>query len=164
MKYDKIFLNKISKINKDLLKKNLKIVTAESCTGGLLSSLFTAINNSSLIFDCGFITYSNASKNSLLKVKKNSLKKFGAVSEEVAIEMSKGALKNSNANIAIAITGISGPNGGSLSKPIGTTFINLSSKNYCETKKFIFNGNRDENRDNSVLEALNILDNFLKMQ
>ena len=93
----------LASINKEL------IASAESCTGGMLSSAITEIPGSSAIFECGFVTYSNVSKMKLLNVNRITLESFGAVSEEVAAEMAIGALKNSKANIAISITGIAGP-------------------------------------------------------
>ena len=92
------------------------IASAESCTGGMLSSAITEVPGSSVIFECGFVTYSNISKMELLSVKENTLNFYGAVSEEVAGEMAIGAINNSKANLAISITGIAGP-GGSNTKP-----------------------------------------------
>ncbi|MFM7084615.1 MAG: CinA family protein [Hyphomicrobium sp.] len=97
----------------------LKVATAESCTGGLLSGALTEIPGSSEIFECGFITYSNEAKTNMLGVDPNLLSHYGAVSQEVAIAMAEGALAHSRANISVAITGIAGPTGATLSKPIG---------------------------------------------
>ncbi|MCL4163702.1 UNVERIFIED_CONTAM: hypothetical protein GTU68_050606, partial [Idotea baltica] len=96
------------------------LALAESCTGGLASAAITDVAGSSNWFDRGFITYSNAAKESMLSVQTNTLETFGAVSVETALEMALGALANSNATIAASITGIAGPSGGSKEKPIGT--------------------------------------------
>jgi nicotinamide-nucleotide amidase len=134
------------------IKKNaLKIVTAESCTGGLLTKIFTDIPGSSKWFECGFITYSNESKIKLLNVDFKSLEKFGAVSSQVAKEMAIGALKKSNANFSISITGIAGPDGGTKSKPIGTVYICFAKENFI-IKEFLFktDGSRFDVRENTV--------------
>ncbi len=106
-----------------LKEKKLFIVTAESCTGGLLAATLTDVSGSSEYFDCGFITYSSSSKQAALGVSAVTLERFGAVSEQVAKEMAKGALKNSRAQIAVAITGIAGPDGGTETKPVGSVCI-----------------------------------------
>jgi len=155
-------LQSYQKIFTTLQQKNLVITTAESCTGGLLSALFTELDGSSKIFDRGFVVYSNNSKISMLNVDARLLESHGAVSQEVCLAMAYGALKNSLANIAIAITGIAGPQGGTLEKPVGTVFVSVvSNKNYiCE--KFSFGNLRELNRQKSVEASLNLLNIFLK--
>lgn len=101
----------------------LKIVTAESCTGGLIAALFTEVPGSSDVFERGFVTYSNESKVSLLNVPLDFIANYGAVSPEVAIAMAEGALANSYAQIALAVTGIAGPSGGTDDKPVGLVYI-----------------------------------------
>mgnify|MGYP003310149712 CR=1 FL=1 len=101
------------------------IASAESCTGGMLSSAITEVPGSSAIFDCGFVTYSNISKMTLLSVNENTLDRHGAVSEEVAGEMAIGAINNSQASLAISITGIAGP-GGSTTKPEGMVCFSIA--------------------------------------
>ena len=139
-----------------LIKKHFRIALAESCTGGLVCQHLTNIPGSSVWFDRGFITYSNESKIELLKVDQNTLLKFGAVSEEVASEMALGALNKSQAQIALSITGIAGPSGGSIDKPVGTVFFAIAHQN-----KIIFNaskvfpGSRENIRESSCLFALN---------
>ena len=139
-----------------LIKKHFRIALAESCTGGLVCQHLTNIPGSSAWFDRGFITYSNESKIELLKVDQNTLLKFGAVSEEVASEMALGALNESQAQIALSITGIAGPSGGSIDKPVGTVFFAIAHQN-----KIIFNaskvfpGSRENIRESSCLFALN---------
>lgn len=153
---------KISAINQKLAQENLKITCVESCTGGLLSGLFTEIEGSSKIFDRGFVVYSNQSKIDLLNVDKKLLEEFGAVSEEVALAMARGALENSQANIAIAITGIAGPTGATLDKKVGTIFVALVTKNFNQVEKFIFGNNRNENRNLTLENSLIMLENFLQ--
>ena len=143
------------------LKKTV-IASAESCTGGMLSSAITDIPGSSAIFDCGFITYSNISKMKLLNVNQITLESFGAVSEEVAAEMAIGALKNSKANIAISITGIAGP-GGSNTKPEGMVCFSVAfekDKKLTKTKQFAPLG-RDIVRKKATIHGLSLLKSAL---
>lgn len=111
----------------ELLKKHNKtITTAESCTGGLIASMITEISGSSNIFNGAVITYSNEIKNQELNVKKKTLEKYGAVSIQVVDEMLDGVIKKFNANFAIAVSGIAGPNGGTKNKPVGTVVIGIN--------------------------------------
>jgi nicotinamide-nucleotide amidase len=103
-----------------LMRQGWMLATAESCTGGWLAQVLTSVAGSSAWFDRGFVTYSNAAKQDMLGVRSESLVQFGAVSEATACEMAEGARLNSNAQIAIAITGIAGPSGGTAEKPVGT--------------------------------------------
>ena len=109
------------------LKKNLKIATAESCTGGLIAAALTDLAGSSGAFDRGFVTYSNAAKIEMLGVDPGTLDQFGAVSPEVALEMAEGALRNSDAAVALSVTGIAGP-GGSQFKPEGRVCFGIITK------------------------------------
>lgn len=141
------------------LKNNIKIVSAESCTGGLIASLITEIAGSSQIFDRGFVVYSNLAKEQNLGVSNKTLNQFGAVSREVAQEMAIGAVKNSNANLSIATTGIAGPDGGTDEKPVGLVYI-ASFNNLNQNlviQEFNFSGNRSENRILTVQNSLKIL-------
>ena len=139
-----------------LNKRNLRIVLAESCTGGLVCQQLTNIPGSSVWFDRGFITYSNESKIELLKVNQNTLSKFGAVSKEIASEMALGALDASHADIALSITGIAGPSGGSIDKPVGTVFFAIAYQNKVVfNASKIFPGSRENIRESSCLFALN---------
>ena len=139
-----------------LTKKKFRIALAESCTGGLVCQHLTNIPGSSFWFDRGFVTYSNESKMELLKVSQTSLTKFGAVSKEIASEMALGALNASHADIALSITGIAGPSGGSIEKPVGTVFFAVAYQNKVifNTSK-IFPGSRENIRESSCLFALN---------
>ena len=138
-----------------LQSKDKKISTAESCTGGWISQIITDVPGSSAWFDRGFVTYSNAAKMQMLGVKPETLDAFGAVSAQTATEMANGALQNSDADCAIAVTGIAGPTGGTTTKPVGTVFIAWAYKNQ-ETKviKKELTGNRFEIRQQSVKLAL----------
>jgi nicotinamide-nucleotide amidase len=133
---------------KTLTEQNLSLVTAESCTGGWIAKCCTDIAGSSVWFDRGFVTYSNASKQDMLGVSVESLMKFGAVSQEVVEQMAIGALNNSQADIAVAVTGIAGPDGGSDEKPIGTVWVAWASKkNYSISEISI----RRKTRNNSAI-------------
>lgn len=135
-------------------EKKIKITTAESCTGGLLSALFTEISGSSKVFERGFVTYSNQAKIDLLGVKKSTLESFGAVSAETAEEMAQGALKNSAADIAISITGVAGPE-----EKSGLVYIAVASHTRPIVKRrFQFSGDRHEIRKFSIIAALNLLE------
>jgi nicotinamide-nucleotide amidase len=139
------------------------IASAESCTGGMLSSAITEVPGSSVIFECGFVTYSNISKMELLSVKENTLNFYGAVSEEVAGEMAIGAINNSKANLAISITGIAGP-GGSDTKPEGMVCFSIAFENeikLTETKKWGALG-RYIIRQKATLHGLRLLSRTLK--
>ena len=148
----------------DLANLNKAVISsAESCTGGMLSSAITEIPGSSVIFECGFVTYSNISKMELLSVKENTLNFYGAVSEEVAGEMAIGAINNSKANLAISITGLAGP-GGSNTKPEGMVCFSIAFENeikLTETKKWGALG-RNIIRQKATLHGLRLLSRTLK--
>ena len=133
--YEEIF-NDNDMINlQNLLRKHNKTITcAESCTGGLVASLITRISGSSDIFNGSIVTYSNKIKNQELNVENETLEKFGAVSTEVVNEMLEGVIKKFDANFAIAISGIAGPNGGTKNKPVGTIVIGIASNNRAACK------------------------------
>lgn len=112
-----------------LKAKGKRVATAESCTGGLICGALTEIAGSSAAVDRGFVTYSNEAKTELLGVPADLIRKVGAVSKEVAIAMAEGALARSNADLAVSVTGIAGPEGGSAEKPVGTVHVAIASKN-----------------------------------
>jgi len=143
-----------------LLQKKWQLTTAESCTGGLVSATLTEIAGSSAWFDCGFVTYSNQAKMQLLGVSEKTLQLYGAVSEETAKEMAEGALKKSQATISVSITGIAGPSGGSIEKPVGTVCFAFSTSNQTIQITQIFNGDRQEIRMQAVFFALTELINL----
>ncbi len=157
---DKLIKNS-QELVKILQEKKLKIATAESCTGGLLSFLITEIPGASLVFDRGFVVYCNDAKIQNLGVDPEILQNFGAVSQQAAKEMAIGALKNSKADIAIATTGIAGPDGGTFEKPVGLVYIAVAAKNKIEVKKFNFEGNRTQIRELTAINSFEIAKNFL---
>jgi nicotinamide-nucleotide amidase len=145
------------KLAKTLTEHNLSIVTAESCTGGWLAKCCTDIAGSSAWFDRGFVTYSNASKQDMLNVNQQTLITHGAVSQYVAEEMAQGALNNSQADIAVAITGIAGPDGGTDDKPVGTVWITWAYPDKVKSQLFQFEGKREQIRYLAILAAISDL-------
>ena len=142
-------------LGEKLLKAGIVASTAESCTGGGVACAITEIAGSSQWFDRGFVTYSNESKMQMLDVQNKTLAMHGAVSEEVVIEMAQGAVKNSDADIAVAISGIAGPAGGSDDKPVGTVCISwYSSHTESKTQTYIFVGDRKAVRTQAIQVAL----------
>ncbi|MDO9422990.1 MAG: nicotinamide-nucleotide amidohydrolase family protein [Methylobacter sp.] len=139
-----------------LLKASGKtIATAESCTGGWIAQAITDVPGSSAWFDRGFVTYSNAAKVQMLGISVQILEDSGAVSAEAATEMAAGALTHSNADIAVAVTGIAGPDGGTQEKPVGTVFIAWAHKNgAAKVVKKQFSGNRRQIRAQTVKSAI----------
>lgn len=138
----------------EFLKSNgIFLATAESCTGGMLASSLVDVEGASSFFYEGLVTYSNVAKMERLGVRRSTLEKFGAVSEETAMEMANGLLGDV-AKLAIAITGIAGPTGGTLEKPVGLVYIAIATENSCEVKKNIFEGNRRNIRTTAKNAAL----------
>ena len=137
-----------------LKRRRQKLVTAESCTGGWAAQAVTAIAGSSDWFERGFVTYSNAAKQELLRVRRSTLKKHGAVSEETAREMALGALARSRASVAVSITGVAGPGGGSRDKPVGMVCFGWAQGRRLRSETRKFNGNRESVRRQSVVHAL----------
>ena len=144
--------------------KGLKIATAESCTGGLIAGLLTEIAGSSDVFERGFVTYSNDAKHDMLGVRKALIDKHGAVSEQVARAMAQGALKHSQASLAIAVTGIAGPGGGTQAKPVGLVHIAAARQDCAVTHRVFEFGDigRTDIRLASVEAALEILEQLMK--
>jgi nicotinamide-nucleotide amidase len=130
------------------------LATAESCTGGWVAQAITAIAGSSDWFDRGFVTYSNEAKQEMLGVRAETLKRHGAVSEETAREMAQGALSRSKATLALAVTGIAGPAGGSPEKPVGMVCFAWAGKQGASSETLRFSGDRESVRRQSVLHAL----------
>ena len=130
--------NHLKNLTTKLKKNKIKIAVAESCTGGLISYNLTKIPGASKYFMMGIVSYSNISKRDLLKVRQKTLTKYGAVSAEICKEMCNNLLKISKTNIAISVTGIAGPDGGTKKKPIGLVYVGICSKNKFEIKKFNF--------------------------
>ena len=142
------------KLGAALKAKGLKLVTAESCTGGWVATALTAIPGSSDWFERGYVTYSNEAKREDLGVAEETLRRHGAVSEQVAREMAAGALARARAQVALAITGVAGPTGGTADKPVGLVCFAWAhgSKITSETRRF--DGDRESVRRQSVLHAL----------
>jgi len=147
--------NLAQKVGETLLQKGIKLATAESCTGGWVAQAVTAVPGSSGWFDCGFVSYSNRAKQKMLGVDLDVLEKSGAVSEPVVAQMAEGALRNSEADIAVAISGIAGPEGGTEDRPVGTVWLAWAITGQpTVTCLSFFNGDRDEIRQQAVEQAL----------
>jgi len=136
--------------------------TAESCTGGGVAQIITAVAGSSAWFDRGFVTYSNAAKQEMLGVSATTLEIHGAVSEATVLEMAQGALKYSHAQVSLAISGIAGPSGGSVEKPVGTVWIGWAFPEKIFAIPFLFTGDRAAIRQQAVYAALNQLQQELR--
>lgn len=142
----------------DMLKeKNLTLTTAESCTAGLLAGRIMNVSGASMIYNEGYITYSNEAKERLIGVSHKTLENYGAVSHETAAEMAEGAAKASGADAAISVTGIAGPDGGTKEKPVGLVYVGCYMKGNVRTEEFLFLGNRAKNREYAVVRALTLL-------
>lgn len=139
-----------------LNKKGLKIATAESCTGGLISGAITAVSGASAVFDGSICSYANEVKAEKLGVPQKVLDGVGAVSSQTAAHMAKGAIKLFGADIAVAVTGIAGPGGGTPKKPVGTVYIAVSKGNEVWVRRYNFSGSRETVRYKTVLAALNL--------
>lgn len=138
-----------------LLESRGMLASAESCSGGWIAKTVTDIAGSSAWFDCGLVTYSYEAKQRLLGVRPQTLETFGAVSRETALEMVSGALANSGASVAVAVTGIAGPGGGSADKPVGSVWIGWKARGgYARTELFVFDGDREAVRRQTVSAAL----------
>ncbi len=143
---------------KILIKKKIKVSFAESCTGGLLASTVTSVNGASKVFNLGLITYSNQSKIKVLKVNKNIIKKYGAVSYECCKSMVNNLAKISKANINISITGIAGPKGGTKQKPVGLVYIGIKKGNKIKVNKYLFKSQkRSSIQKATVKKALDLI-------
>lgn len=138
------------------------VVTAESCTGGLIAATITDLPGSSGFFDRGFVTYSNQSKIDMLGVDTDILSVKGAVSKETAEAMAQGALENSKAGLAVSCTGIAGPDGATETKPVGLVYIGLAAKNGpVQSYEHHFDGNRQDVREKTVFQALRVMIDYL---
>ena len=144
----------VRKIGEELKASRAMLVTAESCTGGGVAQALTSIAGSSEWFERGFITYSDDSKHDLLGVRSETLARHGAVSEETAREMARGALERSKGTLALAVTGVAGPGGGSSAKPVGMVCFAWASKGAVRSETQRFSGERESVRKQSVIRAL----------
>lgn len=151
---DPINVNLVESLSQRLLRSNFCLSTAESCTGGGLGYCLTSIAGSSDWYVGGYITYSNAAKMRDLAVEAEALKEFGAVSEQVAAQMAEGSLHRTASDLALSITGIAGPDGGSPGKPVGTVCFGWASGSEVHTDTFVFEGDRAQVRMQSIECAL----------
>lgn len=162
MTFSAELFNKVLLISNKLRNNNLKISFAESCTGGLLSAIFTEIPNASNIFESSFVTYSNKSKIELLNVKPSTINKYGAVSSQCASEMAIGLLNYNYCDIAISITGIAGPISDNSNKEIGLVYICLITKDKQYNKELkLGNLSRSQIRIKTAIEIINLLNNII---
>lgn len=153
----------LEKVIGEILKERKETLsTAESCTGGLIAHKITSIAGSSEYYEGSFITYSNEMKMQALGVKKTTLEKYGAVSEAIVIEMTKGLIEKTNTTYGIAVSGVAGPGGGTPEKPVGTVWIAISDKERCVTRKYHLTPYRGINIQLSAVLALNLLRRFIK--
>ena len=149
------FKNIVESLSQSFQHKRWMLATAESCTGGWVAQAITSLAGSSLWFERGFVTYSNQSKQELLGVKQSTLDHYGAVSEQTALEMAQGALKNSHADVSLAITGLAGPDGGQEDKPVGCVYFAWAGKNFdIQVERQHFSGTRSAIREQAVKFAL----------
>ena len=151
------------KIVNKLIKKKLTISIAESCTGGLLSSTITSVNGSSKAFILALVTYSNQSKINVLRIPKEIIRKYGAVSEQVCFAMVRNVNKIAKTNISVSITGIAGPSGGTKKKPVGLVYIGIKKANKIDVYKFLFkNKGRSYIQKTAVNKSLKLILSTLK--
>ena len=146
-----------------LSKKKLRISFAESCTGGLLSNTITSISGSSKIFSLGLVVYSNQSKIKVLKISKKTIRKYGAVSEQVCLAMVKNISKIGKTNMSVSITGIAGPKEGTKKKPVGLVYVGIKKGNKISVKKYLFkNKGRSHIQKTAVNKSLKLILSTLK--
>ena len=156
-------MNKKQKLVSLFKKKKLKISFAESCTGGLLSSAFTSVNGSSKVFNMGLVTYSNQAKTVILKISKQIIKKYGAVSYQCCLAMVNNLSKISKSEVCLSITGIAGPNGGTSQKPVGLVYIGIKIGKKVFVNKYNFkNKGRMFIQTQAVNKSLDLLLKLIK--
>ncbi len=142
----------------DLAKrKSIRVVTAESCTGGMVAASITSVSGSSEVFDRGFITYSAEAKIDMLGIDAELVRKFNAISSEVAEAMAEGAIKNSQAQLSLAVTGIAGPKGGTKATPVGLVYIASHYEGSTVCEEHHFTGDRQAIREQAVQQALKLM-------
>ncbi len=155
----------VEQLAEQLMSENKMLTVAESCTGGGIASALTDLSGSSVWFERGFVTYSNQAKREMLGVSELTLKQVGAVSQETVIEMAEGALKHSHADYSLSVSGIAGPTGGSVDKPVGLVWFawckTVNGENSVSTEQHIFSGDRHAVREQAVFYALEGLIKFL---
>ncbi len=145
-------------------EQGIMLATAESCTGGFIAALLTEVPGSSAVFERGFVTYSNAAKQSSLGVSEAAIKRHGAVSKQVAMAMAEGAIKHSKAQLSIAVTGVAGPAGGTKIKPVGLVYIAVSLRKHgTVVEECRFKGSRSTIRSAAVAKSLELTYEIVKM-
>ncbi|SHJ86354.1 amidohydrolase, PncC family [Hathewaya proteolytica DSM 3090] len=159
MKYNMESLE--NKVAEMLIRKNLTIATAESCTGGYVAGTLINYPGISSVFKEGFVTYTEEAKMKRLGVKKDTLEKYTVVSSEVAEEMAEGVAKAAGADIGVSTTGIAGPSGGTKTQPVGLVYIAVCFHGKCHSKKLNLTGNRQEVRREAVMEVLELVMNII---
>lgn len=158
----------VEQLAESLTTVNKVLTVAESCTGGWLAKVLTDLSGSSVWFDRGFVTYSNAAKQEMLGVSETTLEIYGAVSQETVVEMATGALNHSHADFSISVSGIAGPSGGSDDKPVGLVWFAWCEKSSANkegalfSEQKIFSGDRNAVREQAVVYAVTELINFIK--
>lgn len=158
----KIDLVKIEEeVMEKLIKDHMKVTTTESCTGGLLAGTMLNVSGASTVYEEGYITYSNSAKERILGVPYEILSTYGAVSKETAAKMAAGAARAANADVALSTTGIAGPGGGTKEKPVGLIYIGCFLNGDVTVKELRLKGTRDENRKETVRQALLFLNEQL---
>ena len=146
------------KVVEILIRKKLTISFAESCTGGMISGAITSVSGSSRVFSLGLVVYSDKSKINLLKIPKNIIQKYGAVSEKVSLNMTRNISKFSKSNISLSVTGIAGPGGGTKKKPVGLVYLGIKKGNKIKVKKYLFrNRGRVYIRKKTVNKSLELI-------
>lgn len=156
--FSETLLTKASDLLELCKSKGLTIATAESCTGGLISALLTEVAGSSEVFSRGFVTYSNDAKTKMLAVDADVIEKHGAVSEEVATAMAVGARRAAGVELAVSVTGVAGPGGGTKGKPVGMVSIAVSTSGNVQVVTHYFSGDRNSVRLQSVEAAIEMLE------
>lgn len=152
----------VKHVYSSLIKMHKTVAVAESCTGGLLSSLLTYIGGSSKYFILGIVAYSNKSKQEILKIPAGFIAKKGSVSQEVAEKLAQNVRKMAKTDFGIGVTGIAGPTGGTFKKPVGTVFIAVASENKTISKEFHFTCNRGVIRKKAAFKTMELLDELIK--
>ena len=155
---DKEIFELSEQLGRELQEREMVVATAESCTGGWISQALTMVPGSSAWFECGFVTYTNRSKQEMLGVRSSTLERAGAVSELTVHEMADGALARSHANCSVAVSGVAGPDGGSPEKPVGTVWLALGYTGHATQARCLrLSGDRDAVRRQTVIVALRAL-------
>ena len=155
-------MTRLEYIAAELTARRQTATCAESCTGGLLAATLTSIPGSSALFERSYVTYSDHAKQQMLNVSADTLRHYGAVSEETVREMALGALIAAKSDYALSISGIAGPDGGTADKPVGTVWFGFATKQRIWAKQYHFEGDRQSVRSQAVQYALMILENYLK--